>query len=160
MDNTFRKPYEYQEDKRGLIILFISMILSIDTIQTIAFATQTHMYMSHIPVLSYIIFIMATLFILYIIYTAVVVYRMKSNFVVSAKTYLFIRTIFSLLLFLSLFFNRFKHENLIGESEEQYSSVISMLYLELFMPLFFILLFSIGWYLYFTYSKRTRNVSR
>ena len=73
MDNTFRKPYEYQEDKRGLIILFISMILSIDTIQTIAFATQTHMYISHIPVLSYIIFIMATLFILYIIYTAVVV---------------------------------------------------------------------------------------
>lgn len=158
MDSEYRKPYEYEEEKRGLIILFISMILAIDTLQTLSFATQADMYVGHIWVLGNILFIMAAIFILYSIYTAVVVFRMKANFVVAAKRYIIIRSIFSLFYFFLVFFNRLKHENLIGKSQDQYMSVFSMLYLELFMPLFFILFFSITWYLYFTYSKRCRNI--
>lgn len=158
MGNEFRKPYEYEEEKRGLIVLFISMILSVDILQTIFFATQEDRYLGDSPTLVIALFIIAGVFIMYTLYTSVVVFRMKSNFVVAAKRYIIIRTILFLFNFFVVFFNRLLQENLVGEEPDQYLSIGYMLYIEVFMPLFFIISLSVVWYLYFTYSKRCRNV--
>lgn len=159
MDSEYRKPYEYEEEKKGLIVLFIIMILAIDILQTISFATLENKYLGNIKTLGIVFYILAVVFIMYIIYTAVVVFRMKANFVYAAKRYLVIRTVFSLTNFLIIFFNVMKYENLIGESQDQYLTFGEMLLWELFIPLFYIISFSAVWFLYFTYSKRCRKVN-
>ncbi|NLO08547.1 MAG: hypothetical protein GX129_01590 [Clostridiales bacterium] len=158
MDSEYRKPFEYEEEKRGLILLFIVMILAIDILQTLSFASQENKYLGHIRILSIGFYIMAAIFIVYIIYTTVIVFNMKGKFVLAAKRYIIIRTIFSLFNFLLIFYNVLQHENLIGEAQDQYQSVGSMLLWELFIPLIYIISFSLVWYLYFTYSKRCRNI--
>lgn len=158
MDSEYRKPYEYEEEKRGLILLFVIMILAIDILQTLSFASLENKYLGHMKILGISLYIMAMIFIIYIIYTAVIVFKMKGNFVLAAKRYIIIRTIFSLFNFLIIFLNILKHEKLIGEAQDQYQSVGVMLLWELFIPLFYIISFSLVWYLYFTYSKRCRNV--
>ncbi len=160
MDSEFRKPYEYEEEKKGLIILFIVMILAIDTLQTLSFVTQESKYLGNIPILEIASLIMGAIFILYIIYTTVIVFRMKGNFALAAKRYLIISTIYSMFNLLFIFYNRYKHENLIGESQDQYQSIKAMLFWELFFPLFYILSFSVVWFLYFTYSKRCRKAKK
>ena len=157
MNNEFSKPYEYEDEKRGLLVLFISMILSVDSIQTIFLATQNDKYIGDIPFLKVILYILVGLFLLFIIYTSISVYRMKSNFVTVAKRYIIIRTILLLIGSLIVFLNRIKYEDLVGKHPGQYLTKGSMLYIELFMPLFFILVFSLAWYLYFTCSKRCRK---
>ncbi|MDD4113668.1 MAG: hypothetical protein PHC56_11675, partial [Herbinix sp.] len=110
------------------------------------------------PILGIASLIIGGMFVLYIIYTTVIVFRMKGNYVVAAKRYIIFRTIFSLINFLFVFYNIMKHENLIGEAQDQYQSMGIMLLWELIIPLFYILSFSVIWYLYFTYSKRCRKV--
>lgn len=160
MDSEFRKPYEYQEDNRGLILLFIIMILVIDILQTLSFASQEYKYLRHIPVLGIGLLISGLIYIIYIIYTVVTVYRMKENFVSSAKRYIIIRTIFSVCNYIIIFFNMWKNDNLIGNSIDQYPTLGKMIVGELIIPLIYMLSFSIVWYLYFTFSKRCRNAKK
>lgn len=157
MDSEYRKPYEYEEEKRGLIQIFIAMILVVDILQTLSFAAQENKYLGNITLIKIIIDVQAVLFILYIIYTSVVVYRMKEKFVSAAKRYLIIRTIFSLGNLFIVFYNILKHEKLIGKGLDQYGTTGNMLLWELGLPLFYIISFSLGWYLYFTFSKRCRG---
>ncbi len=157
MDSEYRKPYEYEEEKRGWIILFVVMILAIDILQTLSFASQEYKYMGNIPVIGAGFYVIAGLFILYIIYTTVIVFGMKGNFAAAAKRYIIIRTVFTLCNFFITFFNILSHESLIGEAEDQYMGTGSMLLWELVIPLAYIIGFSVVWYLYFTYSKRCRK---
>lgn len=159
MSSEFRKPYEYEEEKKGLIILFIAMILAIDILQTLSFATQEYMYFRHIPVFGIGFLVLGGLFITYIIYIAVTVFRMKENFANRAKRYIIIRTVFSLCNYIIIFLNIIKNENLIGDSIDQYPTYREMIIGELIVPLLYILSFSLIWYLYFTYSRRCRNVN-
>lgn len=160
MSDEFRKPFEYKEDKKGLIILFIIMILVIDILQTLSFASQEYKYLGHIPVLGLGFLIMGGLFIIYIIYTAATVFRMKENFVDAAKRYIIIRTVFTLFNFIIVFINIIKKENLVGNAINQYPTFNEMIVGELVIPLLYILLFSVIWYLYFTYSNRCKNVGK
>ena len=157
MDSEFRKPFEYKEEKRGFLILFIVSILVIDTLQTLSFATQEYKYLGNIPILGAGFLIIGALFIAYIIYTAIIVYRLKDGFVKKTKNYLIIRTIFSVTNFLIVFYNIITKEKLVGEEPEQYLSTNSMLIYELYVPLFYMLSFSVIWYLYFTFSRRCRG---
>ena len=157
MDSEFRKPYEYEEEKRGLIVLFVVTILAIDILQTLYFAAQEYKYLGHIPILGGTFLIIGSLFIIYIIYTAVVVFRMKDNFVFKAKQYVVIRVIYSVINFLIVFYNIVTKEELIGDSQDQYLEFGRMLLVELVVPLIFIISFSLVWFLYFTYSRRCRR---
>lgn len=157
MDEDFRKPYEYKEYRRGLITLFIVMILVMDIMQTLSFATLENKYLGNMPVLGIIFWIMGILYIIYIIYTAVIVYKLKDNFVASAKRYIVIRSVYSVCNYLIIFFNIIKTESLVGDSTDQYSTYGKMIVEELVIPLFYILSFSIVWFLYFTFSKRCKN---
>jgi membrane protein YdbS with pleckstrin-like domain len=156
MDNEFRKPYEYEEDKRGFILLFIVMVLPIDVLQTLSFASQEVKYLGHIKMLSFIFYAMAVLFIAYLVYTVIIVYRMEKRFALAAKRYLLVRTLFSVGNYLIVFFSMLKYENLIGKAEDQYLTTVSMLFWELVIPLCYIISFSLIWYLYFTFSKKCR----
>jgi hypothetical protein len=73
---------------------------------------------------------------------------MKSNFVTVAKRYIIIRTILLLIGSLIVFLNRIKYEDLVGKHPGQYLTKGSMLYIELFMPLFFGSIINVG--VYFT----------
>lgn len=159
MSNEYKRPYEYEEEKKGLITVFVAMILGIDTIQTIFFAFQNDKYMSHITFIRIVYYLLAFFYILYTIYTAVTVYRMKNDFVGVAKRYIIIRTIYSIINYVIIFLNRLKYENMIGKSADEYlyQSNAFMIYVEIILPFFFVILFCVLWYLYFTYSKRCRN---
>ncbi|MDD4113409.1 MAG: hypothetical protein PHC56_10330, partial [Herbinix sp.] len=88
MDSEFRKPFEFEEEKKGLVLLFVIMILAIDTLQTLSFATQESKYLENTPILGIASLIIGGMFVLYIIYTTVIVFRMKGNYVVAAKRYI------------------------------------------------------------------------
>jgi len=159
MDKEFRKPYEYEEDKKGLIILFIIMILGIDILQTVSFVSLECKYFGSklLPVIGFIL--LGVMFIIYIIYTSVTVFKMKADFVKKAKRYILIRTLFSVLSYVIIFIGIVRNENLIGNGAGQYHSFKDMIIGELVVPLMYIISFSVIWYLYFSLSKRCKRIA-
>ena len=160
MDEDFRKPYEYEEEKRGFILLFVIMLLIIDTLQSISFSVQLYNYYKNIPFLCIGITVLGILSILYTIYIAAISYKLKKTMVTEAKRYLIIRAVFSSGSYIILYFNIIKNENLVGNGIDQYKTFVEMLLWELIIPLAYILFFSIGWYLYFVKSKRCKRLEK
>lgn len=156
MDEEFRRPYEYSEEKRGFILLFVILLLVIDTLQTFSFTTQIYVAYKEIPIIKLLIVVLCILSILYMLYTAINSYKMTTNMVSIAKTYLILRVLYSVSCIIIIYLYTIKHKNLIGEGVEQYRTYGQMVVGELVVPIAYVLSFSIGWYLYFVLSKRVR----
>ncbi len=155
--DEFRKAYEYTEEKRGLILLFIIMIITIDTLQAPCYIVPVYGNLKHIPVLGICFMAISILYVLFILLTAMTCYKVKKNMVIISKTYLVVRTIFLVGCIIILFLYNVHGNNntLIGK---HYNSDIALLFTEIIGPIAFELVFSAGWYLYFTKSKRCREL--
>lgn len=155
--DEFRKPFEYEEEKRGFILVFIFMLIIVDVIQTLSLTTQVYKIFKQNSVLKNGFMVAGVLFLLYVLYTAITCYRLSKNMVTIAKSYLIVRVIFSALLVVIVYINAIKNENLIGNGIQQYKTEAQMVLEELLIPLGYVFVFSIIWYVYFLKSKRCKE---
>ena len=159
MDKDFRKPYEYDEDERGLIFVFVLMIIAIDIFMTIYRASRLYLVIQQQFALRVGVIVVTVFFFICIITTAVNCYKMKKNMVLIAKTYLVVRTILSIGYLVLLFTKNNFNKHLVGGESDQYGSTAEMITWELLVPLIYTLLFTVFWYWYFTKSKRFKKLA-
>lgn len=157
MDEEFRKPYEYEEEKRGLILLFAMMIIVIDILPTLSFIARLYDAFSHIRALGIGLVVIGILFILYTVFTAAVCITLNKKLVTLAKLYLIIQAVYTAACYVILFFYSLENENMIGTGPDQYQTFGEMLTWELLSPLVYIAVFTVGWFLYFIKSKRCKE---
>jgi len=157
--DDFSKPYEYNEEKIGLILLFVIMIVSIDTFLGLSLTVQAYGVLKHIPALAIGYIVLGTLFVLLIIVTAVICYKLKPYLVTLSKVYLLVRTIFMACSTIMLFLFDVNNKSLIGNGPNHYKTVGELTFSILIAPLAYLLLFTVAWYLYFVKSKRCKEIT-
>lgn len=158
MDEEFRKPYEYNEEKRGFILVFILILITFDILQTLSLAAQVNEVFKNVTVLRIFFLIISVMFVIFTFYTAINCYRLKKNLVKMSKIYLIIRAVISACYVVIIYCYRTTHEHLVGEGQQQYKTLNDMVIGELIIPLAYVMGFSIIWYLYFTLSKRCKRI--
>lgn len=158
MDEEFRKPYEYKEEKRGFILVFVLTLITFDILQTLSLAAQVNEVFQPVPGLRIIFLILSVLFVIYTLYTAMNCYQLKITLVKRSKRYLLIRAALSSCYVVIIYVNRIKREHLIGEGRQQYRTVREMVFGELIIPLAYVIVFSVIWYAYFSRSKRCKKL--
>jgi hypothetical protein len=160
MEDEFRKPFEYNEEKRGFILVFTLLLITFDILQTLSLTSQVYEVFKNSSILQIIAVTLGVIFVIYILYTAVICYSMKANTVNRAKTYLIVRAILSTCYVMIVFLDRRNHLNLIGDGVEQYKTTNDMIVGELIIPLAYVLVFSLIWFLYFSLSKRCKEIGK
>ncbi len=158
--DEFSKPFEYEEEKRGIILLFIIMVLSIDTFLAVSFTYQVYNHFSDIPVLRIGYLIIGILFALFMLFTTVTCFKLKKNMVALAKKYLIARVAFMICSVLIIFSYSVNDKSLIGNGLLHYQNVTELTVEILIAPIAFTLVFSALWYLYFLKSKRCREIAK
>ena len=159
MDDEFRKPFEYNEEKRGFILVFIISLISFDILQTLSLSAQVNEAFKAIPVLRICFILLSTIFVIFTIYTAANCYRLKKNLVKMSKLYLIVRSILSSVYVIIIYGYRTTHVHLVGNGQNQYPTIKDMVIGELVIPLAYVLAFSLIWYVYFTLSKRCKELA-
>lgn len=158
--DDFQKPYEYNEEKRGLLLLFIILLISVDIFIAISYTVQVYDVFKAIPVLKNGYLVIGILFTLFILFTAVNCYRLKANMVTISKIYLIVRSVFSICSLIIVYINAINDESMIGNGASKYSSTSELTFTVLFAPLAYTLLFCTLWFLYFVKSKRCREFAK
>jgi hypothetical protein len=158
MDDEFRKPYEYKEEKRGFILVFILSLITFDILQTLSLSAQVNEVFKATPVLRIFCMVVSTAFIVFTFYTAIICYRLKKNLVQLSKLYLIVRVVISSVYVIIIYVYRMTHEHLVGDGIHQYHTVNLMVVGELIIPLAYVMVFSAIWLVYFTLSKRCREL--
>jgi hypothetical protein len=153
----FRKQYEYTEENRGLILLFVIMLLTIDLIHTPFYIVPVNNQLRHFHTLSIIFLTISIIFLLFIIFTAVTCYQLKRYMVILSKVYLIVRVVFMSFCIIILYLYELKSKTLKGNN---YSNVGELTLMWLIGPLAFELVFSVAWYLYFLKSKRCKEIAQ
>lgn len=151
----FRKQYEYTEEKRGFILLFVIMLITIDLLHTPFYIVPVNNQLKQFPVINIVFVVISITFLLFIIFTAVTCYKLKRNMVIISKVYLVVRIVFLSFCIFVLYFYELKCKTLTGKN---YSNVGELTLVWLAGPLAFELAFSIIWYLYFLKSKRCKEI--
>jgi phosphoglycerol transferase MdoB-like AlkP superfamily enzyme len=158
MDEEFRKPYEYHEEKRGFILVFILTLITFDILQTLSLSAQVNEVFKAVPVFRIFFLILSISFVIFTIYTAMNCYRLKKNLVKMSKLYLIVRAIISTCYVVIIYVYRSSREHLVGNGQQQYQTVNAMVMGELIIPLAYVVGFSVIWYVYFTLSKRCKKL--
>lgn len=153
--DDFRKPYEYVEEKRGFILLFVFMLITIDIIQAPVCIVQAYGHLKQNAVLGTAFMVLSFLYMLFIPYTAVTCYHLKKKLVRVSKVYLVVRAVFLSGCIMTAFLYNMK--NLLVEGRDN-NNFLELLFLYLILPLVLNLALSVGWYLYFIKSKRCREL--
>lgn len=157
MNEEFRKPYEYEEEKRGLLLLFVIMIAVVDILPTLSFMARFYDVFQDNQILRVFLIAVCILFILYTVYTGFICFTLNKKLVALSKLYLIIQAIFSVACYVLLFLSIADYESLIGIGTIQYETFGEMLCWELLYPLAYITVFTGAWYLYFVKSKRCKE---
>lgn len=158
MDEEFRKPYEYHEEKRGFILVFILTLITFDILQTLSLSAQVNEVFKAVPEFRIFFLILSISFVIFTIYTAMNCYRLKKNLVKMSKLYLIVRAIISTCYVVIIYVYRSSREHLVGNGQQQYQTVNAMVMGELIIPLAYVVGFSVIWYVYFTLSKRCKKL--
>lgn len=158
MDEEFRKPYEYHEEKRGFILVFILTLITFDILQTLSLSAQVNEAFKSVPVVRIIFLILSVLFVIFTLYTAMICYQLKQKLVNVSKLYLIVRAIISSCYVFIIYVYRISRVHLVGDGQQQYKTVNEMVIGELIIPLAYVIVFSVIWYVYFILSKRCKKL--
>lgn len=156
--DEYRKPFEYNEEKKGLILVFIIMLLVVDTLQTFSLTAQVYKAFEHIPVFSILFVVTGIMFTLFTLYTVILCSKLNKKMVKVSKIYLIVRGTLSTIFVIISFVYTVNNKNLIGNGMDQYKTVGEMMIGEIVIPFAYIWVFSFGWFLYFVKSKRCRDI--
>jgi len=155
--DEFRRPFEYEEEKRGLLILFLIMITIVDGSVAIALTLQVYGIVKAVTAAGMGVIAAGILFLAYILYTAVYCYRLKENSARVGKAYLVIRALYIASCIMAVYLHNAGNEALIGNGPMQYSSVKEFTMIVLVYPMAYTIAFSIIWFIYFSKSRRFRK---
>ncbi|MDI9514128.1 MAG: hypothetical protein GX384_05340 [Clostridiaceae bacterium] len=155
--DEFRKPFEYDDEKRGLLILFIIMVITIDGSIAVALTLQVYGVFKTVPMVAMVFAATGVLYILSILYTAVYCYRLKEGTAKVAKVYLVIRVLFTVFSIVVVYLRNVSDERLIGSGPQQFRSIEELSRIGLIYPIIYTLTFSALWFLYFSRSKRFKK---
>lgn len=158
MDEDFKKPFEYHEEKRGFILVFILTLITFDILQTLSLSTQVNEAFQSILALRIFFMVLSSLFVIFTFYTALNCYRLRKNLVIMSKIYLIVRAIISTCYVFIIYNYRTTQLHLVGNGQGQYPTVKAMIVGELVIPLAYVIVFSLIWYLYFSLSKRCKEL--
>lgn len=152
--DEFRRPFEYEDEKRGLLLLFIILIIAIDGSITVALTLQVYDVFLSVPAVGIGFIALGAIFFMFILYTAIACYKLKDGSGKVAKTYLVIRALFTLVCIITVYIHNLGDESLIGNGPQQFRSVAELTSIGLIYPAAYTLIFSAIWFLYFSKSKR------
>lgn len=153
-----RKPFEYDDDKKGALLFFIIMLISADILIPILFMLQVGNVLEQNAVISISFKAISILYFLFLLFTAFTCIKPRKNFVHISKIYLIIRTVFMIGCTFILCFHNISDKSLIGKGK-QYSTTTEFILWEVLFRLAYVLITSGGWYLYFLKSKKCKELT-
>ncbi len=155
MDDEFRKPYEYEEERiGGLLLFFVIMLVAVDLSLTVALVYQGYNAMKHLPAISVTFLVVSPLYAAFLLYTVVVCYKTKKSMIKVSKVFLVVRAIFTTLCLVIIYLNNLADPSAVGTGNNQFKSVFELTMIVFVLPLVYMLFFSGIWYLYFSKSKK------
>jgi len=155
MDDEFRKPYEYEEERiGGLLLFFVIMLVAVDLSLTVALVYQGYNAMKHLPAISVTFLVVSALYAAFLLYTVVVCYKTKKSMIKVSKVFLVVRAIFTTLCLVIIYLNNLADPSAVGTGNNQFQSVFELTMIVFVLPLVYMLFFSGIWYLYFSKSKK------
>lgn len=157
--DEFKKPYEYSEDKRGAILYFVIMLVSLDMLLAVMYTVQVSRAFNQIPALYFGSLAVNVLYFIFILFTAMTCFRMKKNLVTIAKIYLIVRAVYSTISAFIVYFHAISDKGMVGAGK-QYGNIKLLTLQVLVVPLICVFFISVIWYLYFTTSKRCKEIAK
>jgi hypothetical protein len=154
--DDFKKPYEYEEEKKGFILAFVIMLIAFDMPISLFHIVQAYNIINRVSAFGTVFLIICILFLIFLLLTSVFCYRLWKNMVTIAKTYLIVDAVFTTFCTFTIFIYNLGIKGQIGKNG-QYTSVFAMTAVLLIMPLVILFGFCGGWYLYFTRSKKIKE---
>lgn len=155
--NEFNKPYEYEEESRGIVFFFVLMIITFDLLIPIFYITEVPQALSHNLAARVSYIILSAVYLLAVPVTAFQCYKLKRTMVLTAKIYLIIRTVFYVTCIIIQYQYHLKYGNMIGKFK-RYSTIAQFRQLELYLPLVYVMITCGGWFLYFIFSKKCKAI--
>ena len=155
--DEFRKPFEYQEEKRGLLTLFIIMITVIDGSVSASLTLQVYGILKAVPAAGISFIAAGAIFLKYILYTAIYCYRLKEGAAKAAKVYLVVRALYTALRIMAVYMHSIGGKTLIGNGPRQFRSTEELTTMVLIYPMIYTIAFSAIWFVYFSRSRRFRK---
>lgn len=159
MLDEFRKPFEY-EDETGVIWpirIFCMLLLSVEAFLGIVFIFQLNDFLASIPIAQTIARVLTLLFVVYILVTLIFLLKLERHALIIAKSYLIARLFYLIPSIITIFSYTINDKNAIGSGYGKFQSVNDITVMVLVIPIIYILLFSIFWYIYFNKSKRVKE---
>lgn len=155
MDDEFRKPYEYEEERiGGFLLFFVIMLVAVDSFITVALVYQGYLALKPMPAISIAFLVMSAFYVLALLFTVVLCYKTKKSMIKVSKAFLIIRAVFTTLCLVIIYQNVLADPGAVGTGANQFSSVFELTMIVFVLPLIYMLSFSGIWYLYFTKSKK------
>jgi hypothetical protein len=155
MDDEFRKPYEYEEERiGGFLLFFVIMLVAVDSFITVALVYQGYLALMLMPAISIAFLVVSALYALTLLSTVVLCYKTKKSMIKVSKAFLIIRAVFTTLCLVIIYQNVLADPGAVGTGANQFSSVFELTMIVFVLPLIYMLSFSGIWYLYFSKSKK------
>ena len=156
----FRKKYEYEEENgvTGFLLLFFLMLISVDIIVSISLITQGNDLFKVTPVFTSIFLSLGLTFLAFLIFTGVALFKLPKYAAQITKVFLLVRLFFLAPTNLIIFNIRLHDLHSIGRGYTQYATVHELFVSGLILPLFYIIVFSLAWYIYFVKSKKVKSI--
>lgn len=159
MNDEFRKPYEYEEERiGGLLLFFVIMVVAVDLFLDVALVYQSYLAMRRLLAISIAFLATSALYTCFLFYTVFVCYKTKKNIIKVSKAFLIVRALFSTLCLVIIYLYNLADPTAIGPGNNQFSSVFELTMVVFALPLAYMLFFSGIWFLYFSKSKKIADL--
>jgi hypothetical protein len=154
--DEFRKPYEYEEERKvsGLILLFCILLIAGELFIGISILTQGYRLLRSTPTPAALFTLFGLLYLGAILFTNYALYKLPGSAVKITKLFLIYRLIYLTLAILMIFSIRAGDPRSIGPSIYQFRTREALIQNALVIPMAYTWLFTLIWYPYFLRSKR------
>jgi hypothetical protein len=139
----FGKPFEYEEDKvGGLLLVFFVMLISFELLYGIVISIQIFSAFKDIYIVRNILLVLCIMYMISILFTAISLYKIQRYLIKIAKIFLIVRLIFLTICHIIITINGLNNNVKFG------NSIFLLLY---------VIIFSVSWYVYFIKSKKCKE---
>ncbi len=157
--DEFRKPYEYEEDRKvsGLILLFCILLVAGELFIGISTLTQGYQLLRSTPAQAIPFTAFGLFYLAAILFTDYALYKLPGSALKITRLFLIYRLIYLTLAIVVIFSIRAGDPRSIGPSIYQFRTREALIQSALIIPMAYTWLFTLIWYPYFLRSKRVRK---